>query len=608
MIVAMCRGLGAAAGWSLLRTGLLLAWALASAGAQEVRLGEPALGFGGEIGYDCFNPVRLAVENRGPRPVTCDLELAVRRIDGLPEGVPVRRELTLGPGEARVVTMGAYLKEHSQGLAVRCLPRGGGSPPAREVDLSGRRPGLARVYLQGGLRRQGVATDFPEACFPTSAVLCTRLQVVILDHVPVWGEARRRALADWLHAGGRLVLLEGRDGRWPVFGAELAGIDAAGHGEALGAGRVYRLRTNAETLTAKRLAELVPPAWLDEDDDDDDSYYETDVNAGLTESFRRAIRPRHRWWLIHLAMLVFVVLVFPGYWLVARRGPKHHLLLLAGFLGTIAIFAGAFAFLAHPASTQPRPLHSISVAVPLTDGRYLVRQWADLFVRAGGSGLIEHPERGAYYACGMTQQDSYAGQASEWPRRYLGAMLPSYSSFNFTAGFVTTAEPLGLEVHACRVDRDGRVQELSLGLAPAWTAETDLRLFLAEADGERIYRLRPDGDTRWSLAGGQGIDAFLSRLDDDRFMSTFFFANAEELGLDEMFQQQERRLIKAILRPDSQFAKKLTVDGDRRLHLFVCRRLTSRQAAAFRPRAPGAGEADAEGHHVIVHAAWEPGR
>ena len=90
--------------------------------------------------------------------------------------------------------------------------------------------------------------QFPEELFPPTVAATSGLDSLLLDHAPHWEPAKRQAFLDWLRAGGKVHLLLGADGRYPMFSDELGMLNSSLERLRIGAGLVVRHATTARDI------------------------------------------------------------------------------------------------------------------------------------------------------------------------------------------------------------------------------------------------------------------------------------------------------------------------------------------------------------------------
>jgi hypothetical protein len=253
----------------------------------------------------------------------------------------------------------------------------------------------AKVLLtdsENPLRDTSGFKQFPEELFPSTVAGTDGLDTLLLDHAPRWEPAKRRALLNWLRAGGKLHLLKSADGRFPIFSDELSVLNSPLEELQIGAGIVV---PHAVAVREFHPEDLGGPA--------------TNANSNELVTFSADTffgkltglsQPKHSWALIYLFSIVYMALVGPGNFLLGRRFGNYRVR-LALLLITIAAFTAVFHAIGRAGQRNSAVVHTLSYARALDADTYNVTQWSSAFATHGAEYKITHNAPHNLYATGL---------------------------------------------------------------------------------------------------------------------------------------------------------------------------------------------------------------
>lgn len=268
-------------------------------------------------------------------------------------------------------------------------------------DVPAPKPGpRAQVLLidsESSLRLPSSFKEFPEELFPPTAAGTDALGLVLLDHAPRWERAKRQAFIDWIRAGGKVHLLKGADGNYPVFSDELSVLNSPVDEQRVGAGIVVRHDAAANRIARSDLGETETPA-------PDPKPNQPVYNSQLSERFFRRLasfsQPHYSWELIYLLAIAYVAIVGPLNMLAGRRIADYRLR-IALLVGTIACFALFFQAVGRSGQRGASVVHTLSYARALQGDNYEVTQWINVFSARGAHYAIAHNAPHNIYATGQ---------------------------------------------------------------------------------------------------------------------------------------------------------------------------------------------------------------
>jgi hypothetical protein len=239
--------------------------------------------------------------------------------------------------------------------------------------------------------------QFPEDLFPPTVAATSGLGSLLLDRAPRWEPAKRQAFLDWLRAGGKVHLLMGADGRYPVFSDELGILNSSRERVGIGAGVVVRHAVTSRTIQIRDVQEGDIPMRKDKPG-------EPTGQVATADSFFRALAPlaqRHySWGLIYLLAIAYAALVGPAQ-LKAGRKIADYRLRIALLLVVIAGFALLFNMVGRRGQGEASVIHSLSYARAIDGDTYDVMQWVNIFAVRGDHYTITHAAPHNLYATGQ---------------------------------------------------------------------------------------------------------------------------------------------------------------------------------------------------------------
>jgi hypothetical protein len=239
--------------------------------------------------------------------------------------------------------------------------------------------------------------QFPEELFPPTIAATSGLDTLLLDHAPHWEPAKRRAFLDWLRAGGKVHLLSGADGRYPVFSDELSVLNSPLERARVGAGLVVRHAVKAHDIKISEVqADEIPLREYKPG--------ESPEPTQTTEAFLRTLaqmnQRRYDWEFIYVLAIAYAVLVGPANLRAGRRLADYRLR-IALLLGTIAGFAWLFNVVGHRGQGEANVINSLAYARAIDGDTYDVMQWVNVFAARGAHYTITHDAPHNLYATGQ---------------------------------------------------------------------------------------------------------------------------------------------------------------------------------------------------------------
>lgn len=399
----------------------------AMACAAGIQIGEARWGFDGTVKTKEFNLLSVLLDNTTADPfdglVTVHRgEPGFRRSD-----LFLDQQVYLSPRERRWVQFVVFCDAIGSDWTIAA----GRSTVTIPAPTVGNR---ASVYLTSdgdvGSSKGVRLKFFPAELFPASVTATNMLDVVVLDHLPRWDEARQQAFADWLAMGGRLHLLQPLDGQPLVFGGPLAPLNSPLPRFAFGGGLVERhplTRQDAASVigdplsTKSNINQLAPVNnWFD-NGLDPESY------ASFFTQLRRLGRPNHNWLVIAaIGWLYAGLMLIVWIWARQIRRVAVYYSVLGCIVATISLMLLGVGTLGHQGAYG---VYSVGVAKRASGNAWMVTEWSRVGSTRGGLYRISSPGTGAAYT--LMSDSAVDGRARLGGSSELVVDLPPFSSKGF---------------------------------------------------------------------------------------------------------------------------------------------------------------------------------
>jgi len=397
-------------------------------------------GFAGEAVPEHFALLSLLLQNDDD--ALFEGELRLQRGSGAGRrGVPWRRSCVLAPGQQRWVQFLVWAGQHEE---FSLSWREGEQRRRASIHAPRRLPPQA-VYLAGAsaIGRSSALPHFPEELFPTSVAACDGLDMVLLDHLPNWREPRRRAFCDWLRRGGCLVLARGADGRLPRFGADWPAALRDPALSSLRGGRILRIEQEAFGVDRADLA----AAGYRAPHFREGSYYNGSYAASFHQQLRQAVTPDHEWGAMIGITVCYLLLLFPGQWLLARRFDWRWA--LGAGLAVVLLCALLLSYVGRRGYGESGRVDTVTLARLIDAGRWDIAQWGTCFVTTSDHYTIAHEGAVSYASAETTASPAVA----DLDGKALHAEIPLFASQAFLARAVQRGPDL--QVALGELQRDG---------------------------------------------------------------------------------------------------------------------------------------------------------
>ncbi len=481
--------------------------------------GRPRWGFDGTIRVEEFNLLTVRVFNDSPDPWQGDVW--VKSLVGIGSvDIPViQPDLFIEPYGFRQIQFYVFLPDRTEvsvewGRFIRDRLRAEAdfevdSPKVAYDDIS-----IQLTNATSGPRGKGLAT-FDEQLFPSSAVVLHSVKTIVLDHVPRWQEPQTRAFRDWLYGGGTLNLVADGQGTYPEFSAALAELNEPSDQFPVGYGRVIRSRKplNEKTSLSTRKR----------------NYKNLSSSATLVSLLRAMSTPEHNWTLIYSMAVLYLLILFPGCWLLGRKKGDYRLT-YSVILATVGLFSFGFHSIGKRGYGEKTSMNSVAVVRPAQPGRWLVKQWSNLFITTGGNYRIEYDVTSSAISTGQ-HSESVLGIAANQPDSFLQSDIPSFSNRSVLHSGIMKREEFRPTAKAVVSGDQLKKFSLSLPESESWpTFSSHIAIHQS-----RIYQLQfVDGQYQVSGSGLQ----LSSRLDYESLRyAPFRYGNNEPDTIEELFEK-----------------------------------------------------------------------
>ncbi len=542
-----------------LAAAVCLALVFSAAPADALEIEEVHWGFDGQAVQHQFNMLSVLVSNPSPEAFDGGMQLSKSALGSGNVDAPLRQPVFLSPFSKKWIQFHPFNKEQYIEWELRWgeghNPRYWGRSKEERRDLNSPRFGSpAYVVLNepGALLQRGQGAGLkgmPENLFPPIVTATDGLKGLVIDHAPRWQKPRREAFMDWLQRGGELHILRGSDKEFPSFTAELSELNAPLPVQYVGQGVVYRHERTRQEMTAEFVKDSITNRG--EKTPEGEEKIEVEYGAQVAQNtslywdfedttlqtLKAMTQPDHNWVLIYFMSFVYLMLIFPGGYLLGRRRIDYRIMIVA-LLGTISLFSAGFAFVGGRGYDETTTVNTVAIARPLGNGNFDVAAWSNAFVTDGDDYLIVHPGQGRLYSTCQIRE-GVAGYVNEDPaERFFAVDIPPYSSRPFAHRVKTKGPTLEYQLESLAGDKTLTSFAVTCGPELQKAFKEGFVLY-----GDRFYRLqmkvgRVNADSR-----GQKVGSMLN-LDNQSYYGPNMMAygydwerNKEDFTLDERYQE-----------------------------------------------------------------------
>jgi hypothetical protein len=280
------------------------------------------------------------------------------------------------------------------------------------------------------------------------------------------------------------------------------------------------------------------------------SYVNWDTNDQFFSRLKQMTVPDHNWALIYLMSLVYLLIIFPGCWLIGRRRADYRIT-YGAMIAAVVLFSMGFKAVGQRGYGEQTALHSLTVARPVRDGRMMIQQWSNLFVTDGDDYRITHPGEGLLYSSGQFQE-AVRGAVKNPPDGEFDVDIPPFSSRTIVSAAVLKAP--GFQVDVEEYAADDRLQSLRLKVGGVFPTAPKGSYAMY---GDQVYSLQYQDATLLLRGGGQPLKLFLRPETWDQGLYNYGFSPffTEDADPEALFTGALHPLI----------ARSLGINGDEKL-------------------------------------------
>lgn len=539
------------------------------ANAQKLKINQVVWGFDGRVTPNEFNPVSILLDNQSDEPFEGSIALQQRSGTGQAIGAPfVEEGLYIQALGRRWLQFVPYMGTAPDGSNWQLRWKGGRE---RLPTVNAGKAAMVRLSKSGGLGAEGKGVrNFDEAIFPTSVTATSGLRSLVMDHMPRWEKPRRQALSDWLRLGGQLHILHADDGEYPKFNEELSILNGPLDRQKVGSGTIFRHARQASKLDsqfAKQARAMEQAVRRISTDDGEDALereierlkaktmegfptlqYGWDAAERAHGSLMEITQPDHNWALIYLLSIIYILIIFPGCFLLGRRR-AHYLVTYGAILGAAGVFSLAFLFVGRRGYGERTEVNAVAIAQRIEGDRWEIMQWSNAFVTRGDTYDLTHAGEGTAYATGQ-ETEPVRGSIAKRERdnqqvaRTFRVEIPPFSNRpyvhrqtvaipQFSAKVLTAAT--GQELTEVTIQVDDRLRNSLAKIPYTPRASNQHRGFVEDTPGQlpivravyqnTVYSLNVDWTTGMLTLGGRlgAIHQFIDARSLNQYANTMGF-------------------------------------------------------------------------------------
>lgn len=420
-----------------------------------LELEETIWDFGDSSPGDSICIVSVLLRNDSPQPFEGLVELSPNYGSIGLGGTVLVEQVFISPASSRWVQFYPYRLAHQADWVLKC-GRG------EKFDLPAVKNSATGIYSQSSSRplvawlttenattaSRGAFPTFPAELFPPTVSATENLHIAILNEAPRWDQPRRQAFLQWLYRGGILHLYHGADGAFPTFGSELEVLNGESEKQQIGQGVIIR---HKQGIGGEKIADIVPePPQEDPNAQNSNFNYNYGygsffINDQVFRDLRELVAPRHQWPLIWLASIVYLLLIFPGGYLLGRA--KRDFRLVMGLqIGSALLFTVLFSIIGARGYNETSRSLAIGIARPVASGKWDVSSWNNVFATSGKDYTIAYPKRAGLFATGVDAGQSLRGIISNGAESNYLVDIPPYSSCTFLSHTIVDQPSIDLQV------------------------------------------------------------------------------------------------------------------------------------------------------------------
>jgi hypothetical protein len=429
---------------------LFLVWLIGTAHAlAALEVKNPRWGFGGKAVLHTFNVFGFEVRNTGS--TTFEGKLTLESEGGRNFAAAYERELSLSPGSSKWVQFVPYVESSRPDFTVSWGEGRDDRVKFERLQELGFGPPAIVILADPETLRSTRMGVFTESQFPVTVAATDGLFAVVLDHSPRFLAAQAEAFMDWVRSGGVVHLVPGSTGALPTFSDALLALNVTGDKARVGAGLVMKHAIPVSEIQEKDLEKAKAPMPFEKKGNEYESNRDEDTNDyAMFRTLSGVTKPKIAWWLIYILTGVYVLVIGPVFYVLRKRDYR---LLLAGFLGTVALFAWIFTAVGRRGYGESQICHSLAIVRSLGSGRFDVTHWSHAFATSGGLYRLQYPGTSQVYGAPRGQSDTVRGTIQAGAEAYFDADIPLFSFRNFVHRGVMAGDDLGATLSSSGKDQ-----------------------------------------------------------------------------------------------------------------------------------------------------------
>ena len=272
-------------------------------------------------------------------------------------------------------------------------------------------------------------------------------------------------------------------------------------------------------------------------------------------------RPEHNWTAIHLLSLAYILLIFPGCYLLGRRRVDYRIT-YSVILGLVLIFSFWFRSIGRRGYGESTAVNTVAIARPLDGDYYDVTQWTNAFVIDGGDYRVAHAGTGRLYSTAQLYE-TVDGVIDNGVNGTFDVDIPPYSNRSFTHRMKLKAKRIRLSVEAWEAGRTLKKLVLTTDGSFPKTSRQIYALFR-----DKLYHVTNE-DGRLTLNANPQPLRDVLQLDNDEQFGFFRSQQYEGESPEQLFGRLHHPLIAASLGVSNEaMLSRFALPGDR-VRVFV---------------------------------------
>jgi hypothetical protein len=140
-------------------------------------------------------------------------------------------------------------------------------------------------------------------------------------------------------------------------------------------------------------------------------------------------KPEHNWILLHSMFWVYILVIFPGCFLIGQQRNDFRIV-YAALMATVVVFSLAFGIVGRRGYGEETAVNSVAIVQPLPNGMLDVAEWSNAFVKSGAIYEIRHHGTGTLYST-CQEDEAVRGQIENGNQAVFGVDIPPFSSRAF---------------------------------------------------------------------------------------------------------------------------------------------------------------------------------